>query len=112
MTSIDNETGASLAGFLAGWDKRLRESQQLPVSVAVLVLTNFGDRPVASTRLAEILGLSVTEAEARAQGHCATGAPVEDGPPGSRTGSSPSSTPSTHNQLPGGCSRSVTTGSA
>lgn len=79
MTTIEHGNHASLVGFLAGWDKRLQENEQLPVGVAMLVLTNFGERPVPSTRLAEVLGLSVSEAEARAQGHCTTGRPVEDG---------------------------------
>src|SRR5262249_35363217 len=78
MSAIDHDNDASLAGFLAGWDIRLQENEQLPVGVAVLVLTNFGERPVPSTRLAEVLGRSVSEAEARAQGHCSTGASAED----------------------------------
>jgi alkylmercury lyase len=49
------------------------------VGVAVLVLTNFGERPVPSSRLAEVLGRPVSDVEARAQGHCSTGAPVGDG---------------------------------
>jgi hypothetical protein len=79
MTSGEHDNDAGLADFLAGWDKRLRENEQLPVGVAVLVLTNFGEQPVPSARLAEVLGRPVSEAEARAQGHCSTGAPVEDG---------------------------------
>jgi alkylmercury lyase len=78
MSTIEHGSDASLAGFLAGWDKRLQENEQLPVGVAVLVLTNFGEKPVPSARLAEVLGRSVSEAEARAQGHCSTGAPAED----------------------------------
>ena len=42
-------------------------------------LTNFGERPVPSTRLAEVLDLPASEAEARAQGHCTSGARVEGG---------------------------------
>jgi hypothetical protein len=79
MSSIEHGNDAGFAGFLAGWDKRLQENEQLPVGVAVLVLTNFGERPVPSVRLAEVLGRPVSEVEARAQGHCSTGAPVEDG---------------------------------
>ena len=78
MTSTGHNNDAGLAGFLAGWDKRLQENEQLPVGIAVLVLTNFGEKPVPSVRLAEVLGRPVSEAEARAQGHCSTGAPVED----------------------------------
>ncbi len=36
MTSIEHDNDASLAGFLAGWDKRLQENELLPVGVAVL----------------------------------------------------------------------------
>jgi alkylmercury lyase len=80
MTTIGHDNDdAGIADFLAGWDTRLQENEQLPAGVAVLVLTNFGERPVPSTRLAEVLGRPVSEAEARAQGHCSTGAPVEDG---------------------------------
>jgi alkylmercury lyase len=78
MSTTEHDSDARLAGFVAGWDTRLRENEQLPVGVALLALTNFGERPVPSARLAEVLGRSVSEAEARAQGHCSTGAPVED----------------------------------
>jgi hypothetical protein len=47
--------------------------------MAVLVLTNFGERPVPSVRLAEVLGRPVSEAETRARGHCTTATPAEDG---------------------------------
>ena len=79
MSTTEHDSDARLAGFVAGWDTRLRENEQLPVGVALLALTNFGERPVPSARLAEVLGRPVSEAEARAQGHCSTGAPVEDG---------------------------------
>ena len=78
MATIERSNDASLAGFLAGWDKRLQENEQLPVHVAVLALTNFGERPVPSARLAGVLGRPVSEAEARAQGHCTTATLVED----------------------------------
>ena len=78
MTSIGHGNDASLAGFMAGWDKRFQENEQLPVSVAVIALTNWGERPVPSAHLAEALGLSVSEVEARAQGHCTIGTPVAD----------------------------------
>jgi alkylmercury lyase len=77
MSTIEHDD-ASLAGFLAGWGKQLHE--RLPVAgLAVIGLTNFGEHPVQSTRLAEVLGRPVSEAEALAQGHCTTGKPVEDG---------------------------------
>ena len=63
MSAIGHDNDASLAGFLAGWDKRLQENEQLPVGVAVLVLTNFGEKPVPSARLAEVQGRPVSEAE-------------------------------------------------
>ncbi|HEX9358691.1 MAG TPA: organomercurial lyase [Streptosporangiaceae bacterium] len=79
MTSIEHDNDTGLADFLAGWDKRLRENEQLPMWMAVLVLTNFGEQPVPSARLAEVLARPVSEAEARAQGHCTTATPAEDG---------------------------------
>ncbi len=79
MSNVGHDNDASLADFMAGWGKRLLENEQLPVWMAVLVLTNFGERPVSSVRLAEVLGRSVSEAEARARGHCTTATPAEDG---------------------------------
>src|SRR5947209_5547487 len=83
MPSIEHDDDASLAGFLAGWDKRLGENVQLPVGFAVLALTSFGDRPVPSVRLAEVLGRPVSEVEALAQApcgsNCTSSAPVADG---------------------------------
>ena len=83
MTSIEHDDDASLAGFVAGWDKRLGENVQLPVGFAVLVLTSFGETPVSSVRLAEVLGRPVSEVEALAQApcgsNCTSPAPVEDG---------------------------------
>jgi len=78
MPSTGHGNYAGLADFLAGWSKQLHE--RLPVTgFAVIGLTNFGEHPVQSTRLAEVLGRPVREAEALAQGHCTTGKPVEDG---------------------------------
>src|SRR5260370_22460954 len=83
MPSIEHDDDASLAGFVAGWDKRLGENVQLPVGFAVLVLTSFGESPVPSVRLAEVLGRPVSEVEALAQApcgsNCTSPAPVEDG---------------------------------
>lgn len=70
---------AGLAGFIAGWAERLQGSDVLAAGFAVMGLTNFGERPVSSARLAEILGRSVSEAEALAQGHASPGAPVTCG---------------------------------
>ena len=48
MSTIEHDNDASLAGVLAGWGQRLQENEQLPVSMALLVLTNFGEaRPTA-----------------------------------------------------------------
>jgi alkylmercury lyase len=77
MSTTEHDNDASLADFLAGWSKQLHE--WLPVAgFAVMGLTNFGEHPVESTRLAEVLGRSVSEAEALAHGHCTTGKPLED----------------------------------
>ena len=46
MSTIEHDNDASLADFLARWGQRLQENEQLPVSMALLVLTNFGERPV------------------------------------------------------------------
>lgn len=78
MSSIRHDSDLDLAAFTAGWDKRLRENEQLPVHVAVLALTRFGERPVSSLRLAEVLGRPVSEVETRALGHCTTATPAED----------------------------------
>jgi hypothetical protein len=67
MSNIEQNNDASLADFMAGWNKTFQEDEQLRVEVAVLVLTNFGEKPVPSIRLAAVLGRSVSEAEARAQ---------------------------------------------
>jgi alkylmercury lyase len=48
------------------------------VGIAVIALTDWGERPVPSTHLAEALGLSIGEVGARAQGNCTIGTPVED----------------------------------
>lgn len=51
---------------------------QYTTAFALIGLTNFGERPVPSTRLAEVVGLSVSEVEARVQGGW-PGTRVEDG---------------------------------
>jgi alkylmercury lyase-like protein len=78
MRNIERANDVSLAEFLAGWDRQLH-GPLTTVGFAVMGLTNFGEHPIQSTRLAELLGLSVTKAEALVQGHCTTGKPVEDG---------------------------------
>jgi len=80
MSTIEHGNDAGLADFLAGWDKSLHNAEHLPVMFAVMGLTNFGEKPVPSLRLAEVLGRPVTEAEALAQSHpFAPGTRVEDG---------------------------------
>ncbi len=54
MTNIEHDTEASLADFLAEWNKRLQENEVLAAGFAVMGLTNFGERPVPSVRLAEV----------------------------------------------------------
>ncbi len=78
MRDIEADRGTTLAGFLAGWDRQLHELVPT-VGFAVMGLTNFGEHPVSSTRLAEVLGLPVSKAEALAHAHCTTGEPVEEG---------------------------------
>lgn len=65
--------------FMTGWDLRLGENEQLPVWFAIMALTNFGEKPVPSALLAQVLNQSVSEVETRARGHCTSGAPIEDG---------------------------------
>jgi len=83
MSNIKHGNDLDLAGFMTGWDKRLGENVQLPVGFAVIALTNFGERPVPSELLAEVLGRPVSEVEALAQApcgsDCTSSAPVEDG---------------------------------
>jgi len=78
MTDIETDDGTSLARFLAGWDRQLHELVPT-VGFAVMGLTNFGEHPISSTRLAEVLGVSVSQAEALSHAHCTTGEPVEEG---------------------------------
>ncbi len=76
MSNIEHDNDAGLADFLAGWSKRLQENEVLAAGFGVMGLTNFGERPVPSVRLADALGRSVSEAEALAQGHSTPGTPV------------------------------------
>jgi hypothetical protein len=106
MTSIEHDNDAGLAGFLAGYRAGAGDADPVPITVtyAVIGLTNFGEQPVPSTRLAEILGRPAGEAEAPARQWA--------GPARRwRTGSSPL-TSSAPGRLPGVTSRSVTAGSA
>ena len=63
MTSIENDNNATLADFTAG----ANTPEWVTVTYAVIGLTNFGEKPVPSTRLAEVLARPVGEAEALAR---------------------------------------------
>ena len=78
MSTLEHDNDASLADFTAGW-RNVAESEQVTVTGAVIGLTNFGERPVQSARLAEVLGRSVSEAEALARQWGWPGTRVEDG---------------------------------
>lgn len=79
MSNVELKNDTSLADFLAGWSKGLKESELIKVAYAVIGLTNYGERPVPSTRLAEALGRSVSEAEALARRWGPPETRVEDG---------------------------------
>lgn len=81
MTTSPQDTDAGLADFIANWRRITTDdtddvAELTRSAFALIGLTNFGERPVPSTRLAEVLGLPVSEAEARAQGGWAR---VKDG---------------------------------
>jgi hypothetical protein len=78
MDNIEHDN-AGLAGFAAGWRRAFEDSEPITVTYAVIGLTNFGERPVPSVRLAEVLGRSVSEAEALARQWGWPGTRVEDG---------------------------------
>ncbi len=69
MTSIEHDNDAGLAGVSAGCGRigAGDPDERVTVTCAVIGLTNFGERPVPSTRLAEVLGRPVREAEAMAR---------------------------------------------
>ena len=67
MTSIEHDNDAGLAGFTAAWETEIERQLRANHGWVVLGLTNFHERPITSTRLAEVLGLSVSEAEALAR---------------------------------------------
>jgi len=80
MNNIEQNNTEDLADFLAEWRIRIEGSTTWAfVALIVIGLTNFGEHPVQSTRLAQILGRSVSEAEALAQRWGSPGTRVEDG---------------------------------
>jgi len=66
MSTIEHGNDAGLADFLAKLDWATT-IEPLTFGYAVIGLTNFGERPLEITRLAEILHLPVSEAQIRAQ---------------------------------------------
>ena len=80
MNNIEQNNTEDLADFLAQWRTRIEGSTTLAfVALIVVGLTNYGEHPVQSTRLAEILGRSVSEAEVLAQRWGPPGTRVEGG---------------------------------
>jgi hypothetical protein len=67
MTSTGHDTDAGLAGFTAAWEAEIDRQLRASHGWVVLGLTNFHERPIPSTRLAGVLGLSVSDAEAMAR---------------------------------------------
>lgn len=74
-----DDDAPGLAEFLAGWRKAFEEHEWFTATYAVVGLTNFGEKPVQSTRLAEVLGRSVREAESLAQQWGWPGTRVQNG---------------------------------
>jgi len=77
MSSV--ELNNDLADFTAGWRRALERYEWITVTYAVVGLTNFGEKPAPSIRLAEVLGRSVTEAEYLARQWGWPGTQVKDG---------------------------------
>ncbi len=56
MSKVKHDTDAGLAEFEAGWSTTHEDSVPwITVTGAVVGLTNYGEKPVPSTRLAEVL---------------------------------------------------------
>lgn len=66
MRTIADDADASLADFMAGWSRTLRD-YVLPEGFALIALTNYGERPIPSARLAEVVGRPVSEVETLAR---------------------------------------------
>ena len=82
MGNIEHDNDAGLADFLASWRRITTEdsSGQHTAAFALIGLTNFGERPVPSTRLAEVLSWPVSQTEALAARQWGwPGTRVEDG---------------------------------
>ena len=63
MTNTERDNDAGLVGFLARLDWA-NTAESLTAGYAVIGLTNFGEWPVPSTRLAQVLGWPVSKVEA------------------------------------------------
>jgi hypothetical protein len=79
MSKLYHDDDAGLADFTAGLRKAFEDLEWMTGTFAIVGLTNYGERPVQSTRLAEVLGQSVSEAEALAERSGMPGTRVEDG---------------------------------
>jgi hypothetical protein len=79
MTSTGHDNDAGLVGFMAAWEAETERQLRAPHGWVVLGLTNFGERPVTTTRLAGALGIPVSDAEALARQYSWPGTRVEDG---------------------------------
>jgi alkylmercury lyase len=79
MSDVEHNNDTGLADFTAAWRRALEDNEWITVTYAVIGLTNFGEQPVQSRRLAEVLGRSVGEAEALAQQWGWPGTRVADG---------------------------------
>jgi alkylmercury lyase len=83
MSNIKHDNDPGLADFMASWRRITTDDDQRVAELtrggyALIGLTNFGERPVPSTRLAEVLGWPVSGAEALAR-QGGFGTRVEDG---------------------------------
>jgi hypothetical protein len=79
MTSTGHDNDAGLAGFLAAWEAEIDRQLLAHHGWVVLGLTNFGERPVTTTRVAGVLGIPVSDADAVARQCSWPGTRVEDG---------------------------------
>ena len=78
-SDVEHNNDTDIAGFEARWRTALEDNDWITVTYAVVGLTNFGERPIQSVRLAEVLGRPVSEAEALARQWGWPGTQVEDG---------------------------------
>lgn len=72
MSNVAHETDAGRADFMASWHRITTDDADeiaacTRAGYTLIGLTNFGERSVLSTRVAEVLGWTVTEVEALAR---------------------------------------------